>query len=422
MPPQGGGLSNLSGKWSEVTEEHVLQAIRKYDGGGTGGYAKNTYLRHARRLYPAKHIRALAYEVAFGESPDRSTFSGGQETVTFFEKLGFSTDYRPDRRDPPEREASQTRVLAEDSDTAVSPDKAFDWRSFELDLQRIRLVYLKWLLRYSPEPCAALEACKYNGEVYAIDSPYGRSFSLSPAGWGLAYAGGGRGNVRLSAGSYAAEAALAAETERIKSSLDARVRQLKRLIKRLILGGDRMLAWEYMQNFWWLRLGMHEYVYDVHFRAAKLPSGDVRDYVLASMYSKIDLSDGAPPPFTDDQILNSLRHQFAWDRYGCCSYDCGPIALGKRGFVPYKVAAAHIRQYFADNSHALKSAMTRDDKRDFAADSLRALYDFPVLYHRLGFLKLADLAGRKDELVATIAAVDAHLASATQDMEAHSAQ
>ena len=39
---------------------------------------------------PAKHIRGMAYEEAFGESISKSEYSGGMETKKFFERLGFS--------------------------------------------------------------------------------------------------------------------------------------------------------------------------------------------------------------------------------------------------------------------------------------------------------------------------------------------
>ncbi|HBH11854.1 MAG TPA: hypothetical protein DDX29_01830 [Clostridiales bacterium] len=43
--------------------------------------------------YPAKRIRAIAYEMAFNEPADNSKFSGGIETALFFERLAFTSDY-----------------------------------------------------------------------------------------------------------------------------------------------------------------------------------------------------------------------------------------------------------------------------------------------------------------------------------------
>lgn len=156
---------------------------------------------------------------------------------------------------------------------------------------------------------------------------------------------------------------------------------------------------------------MHEYVVDVQSSRAKLPQDDVRDYILASLYRKVDLSNDVPWHFTDSQILRSLQYQFGWNHVGCCSYDCGPIALGKEGFVPHKIVAAHVRRYFAENGHALKSAVTRDERRGCAAGSLQTMYGFPVLYHGLGFYTLAGFQDHKDALAATIEEAEAYLSS-----------
>jgi hypothetical protein len=108
----------------------------------------------------------------------------------------------------------------------------------------------------------------YNEKLYIIGSPYGRSFSLSPAGVGGVYAGGGKGVAKLPQDSYGKNLELKNETERIKASIDRKVKQLKRKIELFIKYKNYPRAWEYLQNFWWLRLGLHEYAYDVYFVSA----------------------------------------------------------------------------------------------------------------------------------------------------------
>lgn len=158
------GLGCVNTEWNEITREHVLQAIRK--------------------------------------------------TAVFLENLGFETAYRPTSVVVPSQKAhgksdavADGNVFRSDPNWHVNSDmvsgKTFDWRSFEVEIQRIRLVYLKWLYYYNPKPGHAVEACKYQGDVYVIASPYGRSLSLSPAGKGQAYVGAGKGTVRLPGGSYA---------------------------------------------------------------------------------------------------------------------------------------------------------------------------------------------------------------------------
>lgn len=81
-------------RWSEITKEDVIKAINKFD----EEYikfpeAKCTFLLYNNKKYPAKHIRGMAYEIAFGEEIKKSEFSGGAETVKFFERLGFIMNY-----------------------------------------------------------------------------------------------------------------------------------------------------------------------------------------------------------------------------------------------------------------------------------------------------------------------------------------
>ena len=95
-----------------------------------------------------------------------------------------------------------------------------------------------------------------------------------------------------------------------------------------------------------------------------------------------------------------MRYNFSWNRYGVCSYDCGPLAFGIEGFVPYKVAAKNIKEYFNNNSDTLVELKTINEKRDFAANSLMNLYDFQILYHKkpLGFYIYDDIEKNKDKL------------------------
>lgn len=166
-----------------------------------------------------------------------------------------------------------------------------------------------------------------------------------------------------------------------------------------------------MQNFWWLRLGLHEYAYDVYFQSSPLPEDDVRDHVLVSMYNKFDLSIDPPTIFTDEQLLHSLRYKFSWNRYGVCSYDCGPLAIGKKGFVPYREAAQRIKKYFKENADLLPALETLNQKRDFAASSLEELYDFQILYHRqpLGFYLHDSFEKNKEDLRKKIIQVEKRL-------------
>ena len=77
-------------KWEEISADDVVKAIEIFDSEETK-YPKSrtTFLLYGGREYPAKHIRGMAYNVHFGVEINKGDFSGGQETVRFFEKLGF---------------------------------------------------------------------------------------------------------------------------------------------------------------------------------------------------------------------------------------------------------------------------------------------------------------------------------------------
>lgn len=84
-------------KWESVTAEHVLEACRLVDLGQRQAprSAKSTFLELSGRLYPAKFIRGLAYELATGVRPTSSQYQGGAESARFFEARGLSVRHNP---------------------------------------------------------------------------------------------------------------------------------------------------------------------------------------------------------------------------------------------------------------------------------------------------------------------------------------
>lgn len=80
--------------WNEITREDVVRAIRIFDAERpTCPEPRSTFLVYNGKEYPAKHIRGMAYKVHFGSKISKEDYSGGQETVRFFEKLGFEMHY-----------------------------------------------------------------------------------------------------------------------------------------------------------------------------------------------------------------------------------------------------------------------------------------------------------------------------------------
>lgn len=80
--------------WMNIKREDVIKAIEIF-------FAENpeypspkcTFLLYDGKKLPAKHIRGMAYKVAFGKEISKNDFGGGMETVKFFERLGFEMYY-----------------------------------------------------------------------------------------------------------------------------------------------------------------------------------------------------------------------------------------------------------------------------------------------------------------------------------------
>ena len=80
--------------WSEVTAADVVKAIEIFDiENPKHPEPRSTFLLYNGKKYPAKHIRGMAYKVHFNQEISKEDYAGGQETVRFFDKLGFDIQY-----------------------------------------------------------------------------------------------------------------------------------------------------------------------------------------------------------------------------------------------------------------------------------------------------------------------------------------
>jgi len=80
--------------WNNISREDVIKAIEIFNS-STVPYPepRNTFLIYNNKRYPAKHIRGMAYKIANKREISKNEYSGGQETVNFFRKLGFTVEY-----------------------------------------------------------------------------------------------------------------------------------------------------------------------------------------------------------------------------------------------------------------------------------------------------------------------------------------
>jgi hypothetical protein len=371
----------MNPKWGNVKNEHVLAAIIKLESSGEAfPEPKSTYLIFEGKPYPAKHIRGMAYEIANGEPIGKNDYSGGDETVNFLRGLGF---------------------MAEKTNRSKEPGlDAFDLRPIEIELQRIKLCYLKWLFYFVPPKKEIYSGSGAGAGFKLLQSPNGRAFSLFPTGIGSVYVGGARGSVRLDPGQFRSCPVLHSETEASKSSLDHQLGRLRERLERHIRSGDRNAFWALAQDYFWLKLGLHEYTFDAAYGEQSdkdlQPENDARDYIIQSMRCSLDLSTRFAEDYPDSRISRLISHKLCWKKYAMCAFDCGPIATGKGGLKRFSEVARQRKDFTSKNQESIADILKIKDendrklkKREFAIDSLSGLYDFELVYHREPIVRIA---------------------------------
>jgi len=271
----------------------------------------------------------------------------------------------------------------------------YNWRNLEIEIQRIRLNYMKWLFYFNPP---SKKNFRYKLTNYDTKNSFqifysinGRSFSLFPSGNGSVYAGGGKGSIKLNKNCFPQNIILTNETNEIKNSLLNKTRILRKKIKEQLFQNNKKTAWEMIQNYFWLKFGLHEYAFDCSFSQAinnkdnVIRENDIRTYIEQSMLRGIDLGENIPTSFSNDDIIKLLRYKFRWNRYAICSYDCGPIAYGKGGFKTFTEIAKQ-RYKFNQKNNILSFGI--NDLRNYAVESLSNICVFAVLYHKSPISKM----------------------------------
>ena len=110
--------------WNEVTAEDVEKAIQIFDlENPEHPKSRSTFLIYNGKEYPAKHIRGMAYQVHYGREISKESYSGGQETVKFFERLGFKMQYtrRTVNTDPAKTPRSTIPKAEKTTEKKISP-------------------------------------------------------------------------------------------------------------------------------------------------------------------------------------------------------------------------------------------------------------------------------------------------------------
>ena len=125
--------------WSKVKETHVEEACSRYDSRDRPPKraAKNTFLLIGDKRYPAKFIRGLAYEIATGHELGSGDYSGGAETVRFFEALGLSVEYNRKVSVVKSNHGSARKSTVRIIDTATKEEKSSSGKMQKIFLQKL---------------------------------------------------------------------------------------------------------------------------------------------------------------------------------------------------------------------------------------------------------------------------------------------
>mgnify|MGYP000881678212 CR=1 FL=1 len=144
-------MNNL---WNKISRDDIIQAIKEFDTSVVSyPEPRNTYLIYNNKRYPAKHIRGMAYKIANGREISKNEYSGGQETASFFKRLGFTVEHEKNTIERkriigtsarsaaevnPKKVKSKTRLNAANQKNAlqrllqrhfghIETEKKFDW-------------------------------------------------------------------------------------------------------------------------------------------------------------------------------------------------------------------------------------------------------------------------------------------------------
>lgn len=288
-------------------------------------------------------------------------------------------------------------------------------KRIEYYLQEIRVCYLRWVTHESfTPPKTDIAGIGANGDYIVIDSPNGRAFTLSPCGFGSCYVGAPKGSVGIPDGCYPDDEKLNERTAFARGKLSDAVKSLKERLRTLIDQRRFGDVWGALQDYYWIKLGIHEFAYDVAFYASP-DNSSVRNVLINSLRRGEDLRLTWHKYQIEEAALRKfIIYSFAWNRYACCAFDCGPITLSRNEFVHFSDFSEYRRKYEppADDT-------STEEKRKWAKGILKTYYDLLLCYDEPPLRKneiYRDLAGARPEIVKRLCEVERHLQERENNM------
>ena len=298
--------------------------------------------------------------------------------------------------------AAEKRCISEDITNIL--------QRIEYYFQEIRVCYLRWVTHeeFRPPTSEVARLCA-NDDYLVIASPYGRAFTLSPCGLGSCYVGGGQGCVKITNGCYPNDAELKERTDNAKSILSISIKDLKKHLLKLINNEEFEEAWTILQDYYWIKLGVHEFVFDLTF-CDLLPNNSVRNILINSLKQGEDIKDTwQGKGVVKEDLVHFIKYGLSWNRYACCAFDCGPIALSKKDFVHFSVIA-RLRSQEKTPCEEKENII----KREWAKKILRQNYDLLLCYDEAPLMnnqsyRYQDWVKARPEIIARLNEVDGKL-------------
>ena len=237
------------------------------------------------------------------------------------------------------------------------------WKQYELDLQEVKLAYLNWAVGYAKEPNSMyrhLFLWEHQKDFCLVDSKYGRAFGISPFGTGVRGVPGLNGNGRRGIDSSDLD---------LKGRLTRSTGIIRSAIAQALDDGDIKDARRMVLNYFWLKLGPHELLFDrIQYgwgdddRRQKGRFGfdesdgchnltGIRNRIINVIrYGErlqnryVSSLDKKLPGFSGNTTSTFLSSAMTWNKYGLCAFDCGPVLWSKSGFVDFNRVAQRMKQ------------------------------------------------------------------------------
>ncbi|CAD7767175.1 MAG: hypothetical protein DNFNHJIP_00582 [Candidatus Argoarchaeum ethanivorans] len=229
------------------------------------------------------------------------------------------------------------------------------WKTYELDLQEVKLSYLNWAIGYATEPLQKyrhLFLWNHQKQFSIVNSRYGRSFAISPFGSGV------RG-VPRKVSKYIPRGLDEIDIE-LKSRLKSNTHIIRNSIRDFVDTGDFESARDALLNFYWQKLISHELMYDRIIygqdETGKIVKGKINteepeDHktltgIRNRIINVIRFGENLEPKyvkslnkklpgFSGNSHNTFIASGLTWNRYGLCAFDCGPVLWSKKGFVSF---------------------------------------------------------------------------------------